>query len=93
MRQPILDDIEVRPVTEACEVFDVCMFRIAGDIKSEVRNVVVWRERVESVTADECECVLFGGLAESNKILKKDSSFSKDYCIDLCNEVWGDGWR
>ena len=60
MRQPVLDDVKVRPVTEACEVFDVCMLRIAGNIKAEVRHVVVRWKWVEAVTADECECVLFG---------------------------------
>ena len=32
-------------------------------------------------------------LAGSNEIIKNDSSFSKGYCIDLCNEVWGDEWK
>lgn len=32
-------------------------------------------------------------LAESNEIIKNDASFSKEYCIDLCNKIWGDGWK
>ena len=32
-------------------------------------------------------------LAGSNEILKNDSSFSKEYCVDLCDEVWGDEWK
>ena len=31
-------------------------------------------------------------LARSNKILDQDSSFSKEYCTELCNLVWGDKW-
>ena len=31
-------------------------------------------------------------LANENEIRLKDSSFSKQYCIDLCNKIWGEGW-
>jgi poly-gamma-glutamate synthesis protein (capsule biosynthesis protein) len=31
---------------------------------------------------------------KENEIIKQDSSFSKSYCVDLCNKVWGIGnWR
>ena len=33
------------------------------------------------------------GLAESNAIIGQDSNFSRDYCIDLCNNVFGDIWK
>ncbi|MBO4911238.1 MAG: CapA family protein [Butyrivibrio sp.] len=32
-------------------------------------------------------------LANENEIRLKDSSFSKQYCIDLCNKIWGEGWE
>ena len=32
-------------------------------------------------------------LAQSNEIVKQDSNFSKQYCIDLCNDVWGENWE
>lgn len=32
-------------------------------------------------------------LAASNAIRSQDSSFSYDYCINLCNEVWGEIWK
>ena len=32
-------------------------------------------------------------LANENEIRLKDSSFSKQYCIDLCNKIWGEGWK
>ncbi len=32
-------------------------------------------------------------LAGSNEILKNDTGFSKEYCLDLCNKVWGDEWK
>ena len=32
-------------------------------------------------------------LAERNAIRSQDESFSLEYCIDLCDKVWGDFWR
>lgn len=32
-------------------------------------------------------------LAQNNEIRKQDSSFSYEYAVDLCNEVWGDIWE
>ena len=32
-------------------------------------------------------------LARSNGILSQDPDFSKQYCIDLCNKVWGNKWK
>ena len=32
-------------------------------------------------------------LAEQNAIRSQDSNFSLDYCVNLCNEVWGDLWK
>ncbi|MBR4831501.1 MAG: CapA family protein, partial [Butyrivibrio sp.] len=32
-------------------------------------------------------------LANENEIRLKDSSFSRQYCIDLCNKIWGEGWE
>ncbi|WP_242952109.1 CapA family protein [Butyrivibrio sp. YAB3001] len=32
-------------------------------------------------------------LANTNEIIKQDSHFSKEYCVDLCNKVWGDIWK
>lgn len=32
-------------------------------------------------------------LAKKNAIHAQDSAFSKEYCIDLCNQVWGDLWN
>lgn len=32
-------------------------------------------------------------LAEKNAIRKQDDSFSLDYCIRLCDEVWADLWK
>ena len=32
-------------------------------------------------------------LANENEIRLKDSSFSRQYCIDLCNKIWGEGWK
>ncbi|MCR5356515.1 MAG: CapA family protein [Lachnospiraceae bacterium] len=31
-------------------------------------------------------------LARSNEILDQDGSFSKEYCTELCNLIWGDTW-
>lgn len=31
-------------------------------------------------------------LAKKNAIHAQDSAFSKEYCINLCNQVWGDLW-
>ncbi len=30
-------------------------------------------------------------LGKENEIIRQDSSFSRDYCVDLCNKVWGTG--
>lgn len=32
-------------------------------------------------------------LEEENEIVFQDSDFSREYCIDLCNSVWGDLWN
>lgn len=32
-------------------------------------------------------------LASQNAILSQDGNFSYEYCINLCNEVWGDIWE
>lgn len=32
-------------------------------------------------------------LAESNEIRKQDSSFDLNYCMDLCDRVWGELWE
>lgn len=32
-------------------------------------------------------------LASQNAIRSQDSNFSYEYCINLCNEVWGDIWE
>ena len=32
-------------------------------------------------------------LASENQIRRQDSNFSYAYCVDLCNEVWGDLWK
>ena len=32
-------------------------------------------------------------LANKNEIRKQDSNFSLNYCVDLCNQVWGDLWE
>ena len=32
-------------------------------------------------------------LAAENKICNQDPAFSYSYCVDLCNEVWGDLWE
>lgn len=32
-------------------------------------------------------------LASTNAIIAQDSNFSKEYCVDLCNKVWGDAWE
>lgn len=32
-------------------------------------------------------------LAEQNAIIKQDEDFSREYCVELCNEVWGDLWK
>lgn len=32
-------------------------------------------------------------LADKNAIRKQDGNFSYSYCIDLCNQVWGDLWK
>lgn len=32
-------------------------------------------------------------LARSNEIVNQDPDFSKQYCIDLCDKVWGDKWK
>lgn len=31
--------------------------------------------------------------AASNAIIRQDPAFSYDYCVNLCNEVWGDLWN
>lgn len=29
----------------------------------------------------------------TNAIIAQDSNFSREYCVNLCNEVWGDLWK
>ena len=32
-------------------------------------------------------------LGEQNQIVTQDSTFSRQYCVDLCNQVWGSMWK
>ena len=32
-------------------------------------------------------------LASQNEIIKQDANFSYEYCVELCDKVWGDLWR
>ncbi len=32
-------------------------------------------------------------LAKKNEIKKQDGNFSLEYCVDLCNRVWGELWK
>lgn len=32
-------------------------------------------------------------LASTNAIIAQDANFSREYCVDLCNKVWGDAWE
>ena len=32
-------------------------------------------------------------IADRNEITEQDSSFSYEYCVNLCNRVWGNLWR
>ncbi|MBR1931588.1 MAG: CapA family protein [Lachnospiraceae bacterium] len=32
-------------------------------------------------------------MAEDNAIIAQDAAFSRDYCEELCDKVWGDIWR
>lgn len=32
-------------------------------------------------------------LASQNEIIHQDANFSYDYCVELCDKVWGDLWR
>ena len=32
-------------------------------------------------------------LARENEITSQDSDFSRDYCVNLCDSVWGDLWK
>lgn len=32
-------------------------------------------------------------LATTNEIIHQDADFSYDYCVELCDKVWGDLWR
>ena len=32
-------------------------------------------------------------LAEENEIVSQDPDFSREYCVNLCDSVWGDLWN
>ena len=32
-------------------------------------------------------------LAEENEIVSQDPEFSREYCVNLCDSVWGDVWK
>lgn len=32
-------------------------------------------------------------MAKNNEIIKQDSKFSYEYCVNLCNQIWGEDWR
>ena len=32
-------------------------------------------------------------LGEENEITLQDADFSMEYCVELCNSVWGDLWK
>lgn len=33
------------------------------------------------------------GLAEENEMISQDPDFSREYCVNLCDSVWGDLWK
>ncbi|WP_029232449.1 CapA family protein [Butyrivibrio sp. VCB2006] len=32
-------------------------------------------------------------MGKESRIKTQDGAFSRDYCVDLCNKVWGNGWK
>ena len=32
-------------------------------------------------------------LAEENEIVSQDPEFSREYCVNLCDSIWGDLWK
>lgn len=66
-------------------------------------NVVISNYNVEALVCHVEDCTngvtvyplaeYTEDLANQNAIKTQDANFSLQYCIDLCNQVWGDGWH
>ncbi|MCR4896076.1 MAG: CapA family protein [Lachnospiraceae bacterium] len=69
------------PVTGEVEITDYGIRALVCHVRSGIGGVTVYD------LADYTDA-----LAGENEILKQDGHFSRDYCVDLCDNVWGDLW-
>lgn len=58
-------------------------------VKSMISHVTSGPEGVTTYFLEDYD----EALAEENAIVSQDSNFSREYCVNLCDSVWGDLWK
>lgn len=58
-------------------------------VKPMISHVTSDPEGVTTYFLEDYDAVL----AEENEIVSQDSNFSREYCVNLCDSVWGDLWK
>ena len=58
-------------------------------VKPMISHVTSGSEGVTTYFLEDYDEVL----AEENEIISQDPDFSREYCVNLCDSVWGDLWK
>ena len=58
-------------------------------VKPMISHVTSGPEGVTTYFLEDYDAVL----AEENEIISQDPDFSREYCFNLCDSVWGDLWK
>ena len=58
-------------------------------VKPIISHVTSGPEGVTTYFLEDYDAVL----AEENEIISQDPDFSREYCVNLCDSVWGDLWK
>lgn len=58
-------------------------------VKTIISHVASGPEGVTTYFLEDYDAVL----AEENEIVSQDPEFSREYCVNLCDSVWGDLWK
>ena len=58
-------------------------------VKPMISHVTSGPEGVTTYFLEDYDAVL----AEENEIISQDPDFSREYCVNLCDSVWGDLWK
>lgn len=75
-------EIDIARNGDEIEIVDYGVRALVTDLEQGPDGVTTYF--LSDYTADQ---------ANDNEIVKQDPAFSYDYCVSLCNDVWGSLWR